>query len=169
TLKDIARDMKRWLQSEPSFDKLFLSDDLDNYYEAICLNKLDIARVAINFAELLIIFECNPILKSIEGNAPIIINENNRSIYNKGLKSYPYFKIYGTGDVTININEQQLILKSIEEYIEVDSEIYNCFKDNINLNNKMYSDFPLFYPGTNNISWSGDISKIEIIPRWGDV
>ena len=34
------------------------------------------------------------------------------------------------------------------------------------LNNKMYSDFPILEEGENNISWSGNVTQIEIIPRW---
>lgn len=81
-----------------------------------------------------------------------------------------YMKIYGTGDITININSQTLILKGVNEFIEVDSKIKNCFKTVngviTNCNNQMYSTFPVLEVGENNISWIGNVSKIELIPRW---
>ena len=30
----------------------------------------------------------------------------------------------------------------------------------------MYSDFPIFEEGINNISWEGNVSQLEILPRW---
>ena len=87
-------------------------------------------------------------------------------MYNEGLASNPYIKVVGSGDITININNQKLVLKGVEGYIEVDTELYNCFKDNENQNNKMYSDFPIFEEGINNISWESNVSQLEILPRW---
>ena len=79
-------------------------------------------------------------------------------------------KIYGSGDIAININSQTLILKGINSYIEVDSKIKNCFKNVngviTNCNNQMYSTFPILEVGENNISWAGAVTKIEIMPRW---
>ena len=64
---------------------------------------------------------------------------------------------------------QTVMMSSVEE-IEVDSEIMNAYKkvndDIILLNNKMYSDFPILEEGNNDISWVGNISQIEITPRW---
>ncbi|QDY17535.1 phage tail protein [Clostridium botulinum] len=30
----------------------------------------------------------------------------------------------------------------------------------------MYGEFPIFQVGENKISWTGNVSKIEITPRW---
>ena len=38
----IARNIKKWLQSDFKFKKLIFSDDPEYYYEASCINKLDI-------------------------------------------------------------------------------------------------------------------------------
>jgi phage-related protein len=61
-------------------------------------------------------------------------------------------------------------LKNVENEIEVDSEIMNCYKSIsgvvTNQNNKMYSEFPIIEEGLNNISWTGNVTRVEIIPRW---
>ena len=59
-----------------------------------------------------------------------------------------------------------MILKGVEDYIEIDTELYNCFKGDVNQNNKMYSDFPVLEEGVNNISWEGNVTRLEITPRW---
>ena len=33
-------------------------------------------------------------------------------------------------------------------------------------NDKMYSDFPVLKEGINNISWTGNVTKLEITPNW---
>ena len=103
--------------------------------------------------------------REVFGDSRITLTQSS-TLYNNGLVSNPYIKVVGNGDITININNQKLILKGIEGYIEVDTEIYNCFKGNVNQNNKMYSDFPILEEGQNNISWEGKVTSLEILPRW---
>ena len=161
----IARNIKKWLQSDFKFKKLIFSDDPEYYYEASCINKLDIEEVINLLGEFKIIFLCNPLKKQTNSDNPIILTADT-TLYNENITSKPYIKVVGSGDITININNQKLILKGVEEYIEVDTELYNCFKGNVNQNNKMYSDFPVLEEGKNEISFTGSVTQLEILPRW---
>ena len=164
----ISKEIKKWLQSDFSYKKLILSDDVEFYYEAYCDTKLDFEYVSRNFESFLISFSCKPYKK--EMNEDIITITESTNIYNNYMSSNPLIKVVGDGDITININNQKLILKGLEDEIEVDCELMNAYKkinDNIVLlNNKMYSDFPILEAGENNISWSGNVTQIEITPRW---
>ena len=164
----IAREIKRWLQSDFLYKKLILSNDVEFYYEAYCDTKLDFEYVSSNFESFLISFSCKPYKKEI--NEDIITITESINIYNNYMPSNPLIKIVGSGDVTININNQELVLKGLEDEIEVDCEIMNAYKkingDIVLLNNKMYSDFPVLEVGENQISFEGNVSKIEITPRW---
>ncbi|MDU6337913.1 MAG: phage tail protein, partial [Clostridium sporogenes] len=64
------------------------------------------------------------------------------------------------------INNEIIKFTNISDYIELDSEMMECYKSNVPLNHLMIGNFPIFQVGENNISWTGNISKIEIIPRW---
>ena len=161
----IARNIKKWLQSDFKFKKLIFSDDPEYYYEASCINKLDIEEVINLLGEFKLTFLCKPFKKQVNAEFPIVLTSS-ITLYNKTMPSKPYIKVVGSGDITININSQKLILKGVEGYIEVDTELYNCFKGNLNQNNKMYSDFPVLEEGINNITWEGNVSRLEIIPRW---
>ena len=74
--------------------------------------------------------------------------------------------------ITLFINNQTVVLKKVtESNITIDCELMNCYTTNesgvmINTNQKMYTKFPVFEVGENNISWVGNISKIEIDGRW---
>lgn len=164
----VASKIKEWLQSVLSYDELYLSNK-DKYYEAIFVNKLDITEEFKNFGSCILIFDCKPLRKGINDN---VLNITTPTILNNPtyLNSLPYVKIYGSGNVTLAINNRNLVIKNLEEFIEIDSEMMNCYKtiDGVikNENNKMYSPFPFFEPGVNNISWTGNITKIEVLCRW---
>ena len=55
----------------------------------------------------------------------------------------------------------------MKEKIIINSEIQDCYDNEGNsLNEKMTGEFPRLKPGVNNIEWTGDVSKVEILPNW---
>ena len=86
-------------------------------------------------------------------------------------KAKPYLKIYGSGDGILVIQNSEgnklWEITDIDEYIEIDSEEMNCFK-NTELKNSCVSGdgFPELVSGNNSISFEGGITRIEIIPKW---
>lgn len=164
----LAKDIKKWLQGKKGYKQLFFSDDVETIYEAVCINKIEIDEVIEALGEGKLYFSCKPYSR-INNNNQIIIT-NSTTIYNQYSRSFPKIKIFGSGDVTISIKNNNLILKGIEEFIEIDCEEMECYKTVNGIityhNDKMYSDFPAIEEGDNNITWIGNISKIEIIPNW---
>lgn len=81
-------------------------------------------------------------------------------------ESKPLFKIYGSGNITININGISFSVNNMVDYVVIDSEIKECYKGNLNFGKNMTGNYPVFSVGKNIITWSGSVTKIEIIPRW---
>ncbi len=82
-------------------------------------------------------------------------------------ESQPYIKITGSGTVTLTINSKAYKINSISSYIELDSEFMSAYKGSTLCNNQIaFTEFPLLQPGSNTISWTGSVSRIEIVPRW---
>ena len=84
-------------------------------------------------------------------------------------ESKPYIKLYGSGTVALMIQPQDrgMMISDLDEYIEIDSELMNCFKDTILKNDTVKgAEFPVFKPGTCTINCTGDVTRIEVIPRW---
>lgn len=155
-------DIKTWLNGS---GEVIFSNEPDRYYKARIINKLDLARVLEKFHSGIIQFDCQPFGYGL--NNDLIIIDKPISIYNEGTyKSQPYLKIFGFGYITLNINDEVIKLKNIEDYVELDSEIMECYKEHQNCNNKMIGEFPILKVGKNNISWIGNVNKIEITPRW---
>lgn len=161
-------DILAWLNSE-SCKELIISDDESIFYK---VNKVSVSGFdGNNIKSFKCTFTVDPFSLLKDGNEVKEIY-NPTTLYDgrSNQESELYMKIYATGDITININNQSLILKSVVDFIEVDSKLKNCYKNVngviTNCNNQMYSAFPTLEVGENNISWIGAVTKIEIIPRW---
>ena len=164
SLAEIASELKAWLQGgDFGYSPIELEGE-DFYYEGYCDNSLDIQELFVNFAEVLITFNCKPYRK--KATDKIVITQKNTVVTNEYVESEPYIKVYGTGDIMLTIGNQTIELVNVENFIEIDSELMNCFKDNVNQNNRMIGDFPTLRPGDNSVGWSGRVTKIEIEPRW---
>lgn len=116
-----------------------------------------------------------PFKEKLLGREPIEITKNGFEIINhERYPSYPYLKILGSGNITLKINDRITSLKDVVDFIEIDSDpdVMEVFKETsgqlINENKKMGSSqpFPYLDANQNVISWSGNVSKIILEPRW---
>ena len=87
------------------------------------------------------------------------------------VKAKPYIKIYGAGKATLTVQtpstNESWNFSALDSYTECDSELMNFYKGTKSKNDKVTgSGFPCLYPGKNTISYTGGVTKIEIIPRW---
>lgn len=155
--------IKQWLVGS---GEVIFSNEPDRYYKARIMNKLDLTRVLERFHSGIVQFDCQPFGYDLQDET-ITITKNNSTIYNPGTyESQPYIKIFARGDVSLNINNEAIKFTNVTDYIELDSEIMECYKDSKNCSNKMYGEFPILKIGENKISWIGNVDKIKTTPRW---
>ncbi len=164
---DLSRLIKVWLLAEQGYFKLWDLYDERYFRLASYSNEANIEQELKQVGTLSLTFNAKPFKYSFEGQKPVIIDKP-QALYNaEAFPSKPYIKITGSGDITLNINNDKFDFKGVDEFIEIDSEIMNAFKGTEPQNGKMSADgFPALYSGDNNISWSGDVERLEIIPRW---
>lgn len=95
--------------------------------------------------------------------------DGSTKIYNPTLfPSKPLIRVYGEGTLTIG-SDVITIASTGNPYTDIDSEIMDCFYGTTNVNNKVTfqsNDFPELRPGLTGIAYSGNITKVEITPRW---
>lgn len=155
--------LKKWLTG---YGKVIFSNESDRYYKARIINKISLDQVLPYIHGGIVEFDCQPFGYLLEGEEMITINSP-VTIYNLGnYDSEPYLKVYGSGNVTLIINDESIQIKNLEEYIEIDSEIDCFYKGNVSLEDKVNGDVPKFIEGNNQIKWIGNIDRIEVIPRW---
>lgn len=168
-LTSSIRRIKHWLIGNILDKKLIFSDDLDYFYKVkqVKIDK-EIERKARVLGRFTAIIVCEPFSYLKTGEHPITITQPT-SIFNEGtFESQPIIKIYGQGNITLTVNNENIILTGIEQYITLDCEIEHAYKDLVvnTQNNKMQGDFPILKEGQNIITWIGNVTKIEIIPKW---
>ena len=145
--------------------KISFTDDKEVYYKVKAVSVSDIERTLRMLGSFSVTFTVDPF--AYYNLYSKILLTNHSKIYNIGTyESEPCIKVFGTGNVTLNINNKELILKDINGYIEIDTELKETFKDNVSKNDKKVGEYPSFVVGENMISWSGNVTKIEIEPRW---
>lgn len=95
------------------------------------------------------------------------------AVFNAYLEdSLPLITIYGTGDVTLTVNGVNYLIQNIVTNITLDSERLFGYKEATNgfITNEnakvRFKEYPRLKTGVNTISWSGNVTKVVIDPRW---
>lgn len=111
-------------------------------------------------------FNCKPqrFLKS--GEAPIAFSAP-MTLYNSGFEALPLITVYGSGSGTVTVGGVTVTIKSLSEYVTLDCDVQDAYKGLTNANGTIYAPkFPTLPPGECQISWTGGVERLEIIPRW---
>ena len=163
--------------------KKMLYFDNDSYHEltdsydpsfmryAIFNSKLDITDQVNKIGSFTVTFSVLPFKYLIESLEPVEIG-NGATLFNPyPFASKPCLKITGNGNIAITISNSKGSLvyrfNYVDEYVECDSELMNVFSGTVLKNSSFIADsFPVLEPGDNHISFSGEVLKLEVIPRW---
>lgn len=150
---------------------LILSNEDDKIYKAHVLEQIDFERL-VRFKTATVKFHVQP-YKYLYKEEPKIFEINEEKeilVENKGLeKSEPIITLYGSGNVSIMINNFNIFQINIDdEYVIIDSTQQEAYKNNVLKNRLMIGDFPQLQPGENVITWTGTLTKIIVEPksRW---
>lgn len=154
-----------------SGDMVF-STEPDKVYKVTISNKISIAQMMRTFQKFQVMMDTQPFKYSVKAFNDTLELEGSITetiIHNKGtVYSDPTITVYGSGTVQLAINDAEMLLKNIDGHITIDSEMMEVYKNGENANSKFETtkDFPRFEIGKNRISWTGDVEKIVIEPKW---
>jgi len=166
TIMDISetnlRQIKAWLCGSGN---LIFSDEPDVYWKVRLDLQVDYTIAMKTVHQFILVFDCYPLAYSIRNDQIILTSPG--KIYNYGTSaSDPIIKVYGSGNIELNINNNIIYLSNIDEFVVINSEMINAYKDTMLMNQYMKGEFPFFIVESNTISWTGTVSKIEITPNW---
>ena len=148
--------------------EMTFSTEPDKVYRVTIANKISIAQMMRVFQKFQVILDTQPFKYSVNAAGDALELTAPTTIRNSGtVYSEPIITVFGSGDVTLTINGADFPLYGVEESITIDSEMMEVFKGDTNQNGKYGgAKFPRFEVGKNEISWTGNVSKIKIQPRW---
>ena len=151
-------EVKAWLDG---FEDLIFSWENDKYYKAKLVNKIDIEQSLDICGEFQLLFKAQPFAYSTQNSIVSLIQAS--TIYNLGsINSKPLIKVFGTGDINLIVNGDIVNLYNVIDFITLDSEIMDAYKDTLLKNNDMNGEFPELVVGENTISWVGAVTKVDI-------
>ena len=170
TLLDIAL-VDRVLAWLDRSGEVIFSNQPDRKYQASIMNQIPFSRIIRQWYKFVVVFDCQPFAKMLDNSKITLIPQETMygdgTIYGRGThESDPVIKVYGDGTIYLMVNGILITLTNVSEYVTIDSDIMDCFKDNVLKNSDISGDFPKLTVDTNTISWIGSVSKIEIIPNW---
>ena len=160
-----ANAVSAWLHSTTGYARLEDSYE-PNYYRMATYQESNIFENLYNQAgTATIVFECKPQRFLKTGDNAITI-QNSLTIMNPtGFEAYPLFKVTGTSGV-LTVNGNSITFSSIDDFVILDCELQDAYKENINKNSTISGTFPVLKTGSNTISWTGNISSVTMKPRW---
>ena len=140
---------------------------IPGYYRKACYSSaLDVEELFQNVGSADIVFNCKPFKYSNLGESSITITNSTTITNPEAFDSYPLIRIYGSGDVTLMINNRSYLVSDISTYVDIDSDLMSCYKGTILKNNTIgFTEFPVLKSGANSIAFTGTVSKIVITPR----
>ena len=168
---DFARNAAKaraWLTSQKGYKRL--EDDYapQEYRMARFVNGLEFSTIAGHVAGATTIkFDCMPqrFLKS--GEETVLFSLPSGVIINPTMfDSEPIITVSGSGSGSLTINGSAITLSDIVDYVVLNSEIKRAYKDLTPKDDTMVGTFPIFIPGENTISFSGNITGLSVVPRW---
>lgn len=166
-----ASKISQWLKHDVRYKPLKLSWDPGYVYSAIFYEQFDIEDLLPRFGRIPLNFKCHPVKYAISGQRKMVF-QNGTAIHNPEARpAKPLIEITGSGNIVLKNNGKDwLILTAVDGSITVDARLMSAYKGTAKAFNKMNANlkpmFPLFNPGSNQITWTGNVTKLEITPRW---
>ena len=169
TVEQAATKISNWLKNGIGWSRLRFSGSPEYEYVAMCVDGFDVIQTLTTYGKTVISFRLKPY--KMLADSPAIEISNGGVLFNPSARnSKPVLHIQGSGNVTIKNNGIDWIkLNGVDRRITIDSDLMAAYKDDLPQYDKVAEldpMFPLLNPGENKITWSGSVTKIEILPRW---
>lgn len=163
-----AHSISKWLHSASGYARLEDSYEPEYYRMAFYEEATDIENILQHAGRAIVSFNCKPqrFLKS--GDAPVRL-KSGESIRNPtNYAALPLVTVTGTGSGVLKIGGYTVTISSIGSALTIDSEPQDAYSGTLNKNSviKLSNGFPKLVPGDNDISYSGGIASVEVIPKW---
>lgn len=151
--------VESWLKGK---GKLILSNELDKYYDAFVLEQIDYKQV-LRFKTATVTFLVQPYKHATgeeETTSRVLINQGNT-------ECLPLMTIYGSGSVGVLVNGVKQCDITVDGYVTLDGEEEEAYKDNLDnrRNRVMIGKFPVFKPGENELSFTGNVTNVKTLVR----
>ena len=142
------------------------TDDPEIYYKVKEFKISDKERVFDKAYEFSAEVKIEPFDYLVEGSKVITLTSSTTLVNPGTYYSTPTLKIYGSGTINMSIGSYSFQVTNVSGYVQINSALLECYKDTDPLGKEMKGSFPLLVPGSNKITLSATITKVELVPNW---
>lgn len=164
----MANSISEWLHSANNYARLEDTYEPEYYRLALYKDSLAVENILGHAARTKISFSCKPQRFLKHGDYPIKTTSS-VSLHNPtNFKALPIITVNGNGGATLRIGDYTVIISNITGSLTINSEIQDIYRGIVNQNfvATLNNGFPQLVPGDNEISYSGGITSMEVIPKW---
>ncbi len=164
----MANRISEWLNSANGYARLEDSYERDYFRLALYKDELDIQNVLRHAGRVTISFNCKPQRFLKQGEQTIIFNQLGKLRNPTNFMAKPLITIRGIGSGQFSLGGYICMISDIGTYTTIDSDIQDVYKGTENRNQyiTLPDGFPKLGKGENEISFSGGITSMEVVPRW---
>lgn len=155
--------------------KITFSNEPDKYYNFTTLNQIDFEKL-LRFKTAKITIHVQPFKYStVESTKTFTFTEESQSLTvrnNGNIYSKPVITLFGNGTINLSLNGKDVLKINLNGSMVLDTQTQNAYDPETKdfLNRAVTGDLKNLYLkiGVNNISWTGNITKVEIdyCSRW---
>lgn len=158
------RGVINWL-CQPGWNRLEDSYEPEVYRIAFFEGNHDIENILNKGAKLRIEFTCKPERWLKEGEVPIVMSSSGSLRNPTGRTAKPLITVRGSSSGVLRVGSYTLNLTNCNGIV-LDCDYEDAYKNGTNMNNTVTGDFPKLPEGVTNITWSGGITGLTVVPRW---
>ena len=169
-MPDRVRDFLNYMGSFTGYQRL--EDTLHPYEYRLARFKTNTTVQALDYknrrGKFTLEFDSKPQRFLKDGETVVTFNADGK-IFNRTLfEARPFLRVYGTGAGTVGIANDTITISNIDGYIDIDCELMDAYKGATNLNNTVsFSGDTVGIPaGEHNITFSGNVTAIDLTPHW---
>lgn len=158
---------KMWLMKNNAYRRLEDTYHPDYYRMARFSGPMDFdVRFLNKSGECELSFDCKPQRFLKLGEYAISVTGQAKLYNPTTFAAKPLIRVYGTSG-TLLVGDTVMQISEIDGYVDIDCDTQNAFKGTANCNgNIRVSGFPELPAGETGIGYEGNITGIEITPRW---
>lgn len=152
--------------------EVVFSNEPDKYYNYQITDAIDFERL-IRFRTANVRFHVQPFkYATVDRKFTFNVSSGKSiSVINRGNTfSKPKITIYGSGLVKLSVNGTLILQLAVTDYMTIDAAQMNAYREDVFMNRYVEGSYEnlRLKPGTNTISWTGTVTKVEVedFSRW---
>lgn len=167
-LEQVMPKVVDWLLGNDGYQRLEDSYFPDVYRMAYYTGGSEFVSFFNEYGEGTLTFNCAPEKYFKMGERDIVLTKNQVLRNPSAFAAMPLIKITGNGsDGTLTFGSNNLTIKAVPASITIDTKLHKAYNGSTNYNSKISGYYEKMTLGKETqISWSGGITAVTIIPRW---